>query len=159
MEGARSILFVCRANLCRSPSAEAILRTMLNERGVGARFEIDSAGTHDFRSNAPPHVSSVDAAHRRGYDLSGCRSRRITPGDFERFDMILAMDKGVLSDLHRVAPTRCKRKIELLLNYGERYQGEEVPDPIGGDARRFDTALDRIEDGCRGLVQLLLRAA
>ena len=156
---ARSILFVCKANLCRSPSAEAVLRAMLRERGAVARFEIDSAGTHDYHPGQRPFPLAAASAARRGYDVSACAARRVSPADFDRFDMILAMDAANLAELRRIAPTRCKHKIELLLDYGERYQGEDVPDPIGGDARRFELALEMIEDGCRGLARLLARAA
>lgn len=159
MSRVRSILFVCKANMCRSPSAEAVLRAILAERTAGATFEIDSAGTHDFGASASPHLSAVRAAKRRGYDLSGCRARRISPADFDRFDMILAMDRRNLEALRRIAPTCHKPKIELLLDYGDRYRGQEIPDPVGGDDKGFDLTLDMIEDGCRGLAQLLVRAA
>ena len=159
MSGIRSILFVCKANLCRSPSAEGVLRTMLANRGWSAMVEIDSAGTHQFRPGAQPHPSAMEAARLRGYDLSACSARQITPADFDRFDMILAMDNANVADLRRLAPTRCKQKIELLLDYGDQFYGEEVPDPIGGDAKAFQRVLEMIEDGCGGLVQLLVRAA
>ncbi|HET9579716.1 MAG TPA: low molecular weight protein-tyrosine-phosphatase [Usitatibacter sp.] len=159
MTGVRSILFVCRANMCRSPSAEAVMRAMLRARALGVAIEIDSAGTHDFRPGAPPHVAAAEAGKRHGYDLNGCVARRVMPADFDRFDMILAMDEANVADLRRMAPTRCKRKIELLLDYGDRFYGEEIPDPIGEDATHFDRVLEMIEDGCGGLVQLLVRAA
>jgi protein-tyrosine phosphatase len=156
---ARSILFVCRANMCRSPSAEAVLRAMLVERGAATGFEIDSAGTHDIGSRAPPHPSAVRAAQCRGYDITACTARRVTPADFDRFDMILAMDMSNVDDLRRIAPTRFKQKIELLLEYGERHFGEEIPDPIGGDSKHFEAMFEMIEDGCRGLARYVLRAA
>lgn len=159
MNGVRSILFICKANMCRSPSAEAVFRAMLVERGWSAHIEIDSAGTHQFRPSAPPHPAAIEAATLRGYDVSGCSARQVTPADFDHFDMILAMDKANVEDLRRLAPTRCKQKIELLLEYGDRYYGEEVPDPVGGDAKDFQRVLEMIEDGCGGLVQLLVRAA
>ena len=155
----RSILFICKANQCRSPAAEAVMRRILAERGAGARFEIDSAGTHEFGNRSRPLFEAHAAASRRGYDIPPSTARRIGPGDFDRFDLIIAMDKSNADDLRRFAPTRCKHKIEMLLDYSERFHGRDVPDPIGGDARRFDLALDMIEDGCRGLAQLLLRAA
>ena len=157
MTGIRSILFVCKANLCRSPSAEGVLRAMLAQRGWSAMVEVDSAGTHHFRPGAQPHASAMEAARLRGYDLSACSARQITPADFDRFDMILAMDNANVADLRRLAPTRCKQKIELLLDYSEKYHGQEVPDPFGGDEKDFERALDMIEDGCRGLVKLLVR--
>src|SRR5947209_1234906 len=113
----RSILFVCRANMCRSPSAEGVLRKILEDRGASARFDVQSAGTHEFRAGCTPDVSAIAAAAKRGYDISGCHARRIAPGDFDHFDMILAMDSTNLEDLRRVAPTRSKQKIERLLEY------------------------------------------
>jgi len=159
MSGIRSILFVCKANLCRSPSAEAVMRAMLASRGWGASVEIDSAGTHEFRPGAQPHAAAMEAAAKRGYDLSACAARQVKASDFDHYDMILAMDKSNVEDLRRLAPTRCKQKIELLLDYGDEFYGEEVPDPIGGDAKAFQRVLEMIEDGCGGLVQLLVRAA
>ena len=84
----------------------------------------------------------MEAARLRGYDLSACSARQITPADFDRFDMILAMDNANVADLRRLAPTRCKQKIELLLEYGDRYHGQEVPDPYGKPAKDFEIALD-----------------
>ena len=105
----------------------------------------------------PPFPSAVEAAKRRGYDITGCVSRRVQQGDFEHFDLILCMDRSNVAALKTVAPTRYKEKIELLLDYSEKYHGEEVPDPFGGDEKAFERALDRSEDGCRGLVRLLVR--
>jgi len=154
-----SILVVCKANLCRSPSAEVVLRAMLHDNGLARAIEIDSAGTHDVCASAPPHPAAIEAAKRRGYDLTACSARQVTPADFEHFDMILAMDRNNVADLRRIAPTSCKHKIELLLDYGDRHYGKEIPDPVGSDMKRFDLVLDMIEDGCRGLARLLVRAA
>jgi protein-tyrosine phosphatase len=154
-----NILFVCKANQCRSPSAEAVMRRLLAERGAAARFEIGSAGTHDFGSASRPLFEAHAVALKRGYDIPPGKTRRVMPGDFDRFDLILVMDRVNLAELRKVAPTRCKQKIELLLDYSERYCGKDVPDPVGGDGRQYELALDMIEDGCRGLAQLLLRAA
>jgi protein-tyrosine phosphatase len=154
----RSLLFVCKANQCRSPSAEAVMRHILAQRGAASRFEIDSAGTHEFAPRNRPLYEAHAAAAKRSYEIRAGRARRIAPSDFDHFDMILAMDRSNLADLRKIAPTRSKQKIELLLDYSERFSGQDVPDPVGGDARRYDLALDMIEDGCRGLAQLLLRA-
>jgi protein-tyrosine phosphatase len=155
----RSILFVCKANQCRSPSAAAVMLKVLGERGAATGFEIDSAGTHEFGARSRPLFEAHTAARKRGYDIEQASARRVAPADFDRFDLILAMDRGNLAELRKVAPTRSKHKIELLLDYGERFHGSDVPDPVGGDARRYEIALEMIEDGCRGLAQLLLRAA
>ncbi len=101
----------------------------------------------------------MQVAGTRGYDLSAHVARRMAPGDFDRYDLILAMDRFNVASLRSIAPTRAKRSIELLLEYGEEYHGEEVPDPYGGELRDFERALDMIEDGCRGLVELLVRRA
>ena len=153
----RSVLFVCTANLCRSPTAAGILRGMLAKTGKAKEFEIASAGTHDYQVGQPPFPVAVELARKRGYEITGSTARRISANDFDHFDYILAMDKANLSNLRSIAPTRSKQKIELLLNYGDAYYGKEVPDPFGGKEEGFALALDMIEDGCRGLTTLLLR--
>jgi protein-tyrosine phosphatase len=152
-----SILFICTANICRSPTAEGVLRALLGKAGNAT--DIDSAGTHDYHAGKPPFPLAVATAKKRGYDITRCVARRIRPHDFDHFDLILAMDGRNIAHLRTIAPTRCKQKIELLLEYGDRYHGEEVPDPYGGEVKDFELALDMIEDGCRGLAKHLARAA
>lgn len=154
----QSVLFVCTANICRSPTAAGVLRKLASRQGAAeGRFEIDSAGTHDYHVGKPPFPGAVAAAKRRGYDLTQMVARQVRAHDFDHFDHILAMDRSNLESLQRVAPTRAKPRIELLLAYGDRFHGLEVPDPYGGEAKDFELALDMIEDGCRGLATLLLR--
>jgi len=123
----------------------------------GAVFDIASVGTHDYHIGRPAFPTAVEVAGRRGYDITRHLARRIAPGDFDRYDAILAMDRFNIANLRTIAPTRCKSKIELLLEYGDRFHGREVPDPYGGEVQDYELALDMIEDGCRGLVQLLVR--
>src|SRR5687767_6458563 len=99
----RSVLFVCTANICRSPTAEGILRTLVNQ--AGKQVEIDSAGTHDYHVGKPPFEVAVNAARKRGYEIGGSISRRVTSHDFDHFDHILAMDKSNLAHLRSIAPT------------------------------------------------------
>jgi len=153
----RSVLFVCTANICRSPTAAGVLRCMLEREDRLRDIEVSSAGTHDYHVGEPPFPIAVEAAKRRGYDITGSTSRRVQANDFDHFDMILAMDKSNFNNLRTIAPTRSKPKIEMLLEYGDRYYGKEVPDPFGGTAEVFERAFDMIEDGCRGLMTLLLR--
>ena len=155
----QSILFVCTANICRSPMAEGVFRKILAARGAASRFLVDSAGTHDYYTGKPPFPSAVACAKARGYDLTHLVARRIREDDFDRFDMILAMDRGNIASLRAGCPTRFKQKIELLLDYGDEFHGKDVPDPYGGEVKDFERALDMIEDGCRGLADLLVRAA
>jgi protein-tyrosine phosphatase len=153
----RSVLFVCTANICRSPSAEGVFRKIVAAAGKESAFEIASAGTHDYYVGKPPFPAAVEMGRRRGYDLTGHIARRVQPGDFDHFDLILAMDMSNIASLRTIAPTRSKHKIELLLEYGDQYHGEEVPDPFGGEEKAFERALDLIEDGCKGLARLLVR--
>jgi len=154
---AHAVLFVCTANICRSPTAAAVLRGYLRARGAEDRFEVSSAGTHDYHLGKPPFPAAVEAAKARGIDIAGHVARRVSPGDFDRYDFILAMDRANVAALRSIAPTRSKRKIELLLEYGDKYHGLEVPDPYGGEMKDFELALDMIDDGCEGLAKLLVR--
>ena len=137
--------------------AEGVFRKMLADAGVKAELEIDSVGTHDYQVGKAPDAMAVAAAKRRGYDITQLVARRLRPHDLDHFDMVLAMDKANMTHLRTVAPTRCKQKIELLLEYGEKFYGKEIPDPYGRKGKDFELALDMIEDGCRGLVELLAR--
>lgn len=152
-----SVLFVCTANICRSPLAEGYFRLQLAKRERLDHFEVSSAGTHDYHVGKPPFPLAVEVAKKRGIDMTHHVARRILPDDLDHFDLILAMDRGNIASLRSIAPTRCKQKIELLLEYGDKYHGHEVPDPYGGKVEDFELALEMIRDGCKGLVQLLLR--
>src|SRR5688572_19187921 len=95
------ILFVCLGNICRSPTAEGVLRGLPAREFPELKREIDSAGTADYHVGEPPDRRAVAAARRRGYDLAGLRARQILPEDFQRFDHVLAMDRANLSELAR----------------------------------------------------------
>jgi protein-tyrosine phosphatase len=153
----QSILFVCTANICRSPTAEGVLKKMLAAKGAAGRFQVDSAGTHDIHVGKPPFPLTVSRARMRGYDLTGIVSRRIRGDDFDHFDLILGMSRENLSTLRQIAPTRCKQKIELFLDYGDDYHGQDIPDPYNGKIKDFELVLDMVEDGCQGLAGLLVR--
>jgi len=135
--------------------AEGVLRHKLAATPIAATIEIDSVGTHDYHVGKPPFALAVETAKKRGYDIQHLVARRISPGDFDHFDMILALDLANINHLKKIAPTRAKPKIELLLEYGDAFHGMEVPDPYGGPQKGFETALDMIEDGCGGVAELL----
>lgn len=138
--------------------AEGVLRSLLAAGGIDAsQVRIDSAGTHDYHVGEPPFEAATRAAMKRGYGIEHQRARRVRPQDFEDFDHILAMDRANLVHLRSICPTRCKQKVELLLEYGDRHHGKEVPDPYGGQPKDYERALDMIEDGCRGFVRVLVR--
>lgn len=152
-----SILLVCTANICRSPTAAAVLRAVLEHAGLAGEVQVASAGTHDYQAGMPASPPAVALARLRGYEIRGHAARRVRPDDFERHDMILAMDRGNLEHLRAMAPTRHRSKVELFLDYSERFQGREVPDPYGGTGRDYERAFEMIEDGCRGLARRLAR--
>lgn len=154
----RSVLFVCTANICRSPVAEGVLRSMLAAKGIDAsKVRIDSAGTSDYRVGQPPFPLAVETAAKRGYKIAQRPARQVLAPDFDEFERILAMDQGNLAELMSMCPPRLRPKIELLLDYGDAHRGEDVPDPYGRRAKAFERALDLIEEGCRGLARSLTR--
>src|SRR3954453_11745866 len=133
-------------NICRSPTAEGVLRRLVREEGLEDRVEIDSAGTGGWHAGSPPDERRPEAARRRGIELAGA-ARQVEPEDFERFDVIVAMDRENLRALRAIAPDEEARgKLRLLL--GDR----DVPDPYYGGERGFEDVLDLVEAGCRDLL-------
>lgn len=147
------ILFVCTGNICRSPTAEGVMRVLAEQAGCTATFLLDSAGTHDYHVGEPPDKRTQQAALRRGYDLSSQRARQVTAEDFVRFDRILAMDLRNLSLLRERCPRGLHGKLTLFLDYAEGHEGNEVPDPYYGGPNGFEHVLDLAEAGARGLLK------
>src|SRR3954471_15158180 len=140
------VLFVCMGNICRSPTAEGVLRRLVRDEGLSDQVEIDSAGTGGWHVGSPPDERATEAARRRGIELAGA-ARQFEPEDFERFDLILAMDRENLAELRALAPDdEARGKVRLLL--GDR----DVPDPYYGGERGFEDVLDLVEAGCRDLL-------
>jgi protein-tyrosine phosphatase len=152
------ILFVCLGNICRSPTAEAVLRRLASvEPALG--IETDSAGTGGYHAGQPPDPRTMAAAKKRGLDLSALRARKIERADFQRFDLILAMDQQNLIDCERLAPTPRHAKLQLFLEFAPGTGFKEVPDPYSGEAADFERVLDLSEAGCQGLLDFCRRAA
>lgn len=147
------VLFVCTGNICRSPTAEGVFRHMVERAGLAGRIATGSAGTHGYHVGEPPDPRTVRAARQRGYDLSGLRARRVAAADFERFDHILAMDRGHLAALTRMAPAGCAATIGLFLDHTPDAAKREVPDPYYGESDHFMEVLDLVEHGARGLLE------
>jgi protein-tyrosine phosphatase len=147
MKEKRSILFVCTGNICRSPTAEGVLRDLSEKAGL--ELHIESAGLGDWHIGQPPDERTQHHARKRGYDLSTQRARQVTPRDFDEFDMILAMDGGHLRALQKMAPAHHHAKVRLFVT------GGEVPDPYYGGAAGFEQVLDLVEAHCRRLLQEL----
>ena len=145
----KRILFVCLGNICRSPSAESVVRRMAHERGV--TLELDSAGTGDWHVGDPAYGPMQAAAKARGYDLSAQRARQVRRADFTRYDLVLAMDGQNLLDLQALSPEA--GELRLFTDYAPEAGADHVPDPY--HTRDFDGALDLIETCARGLLDTL----
>ncbi len=146
----RAVLFVCTGNICRSPTAEGVLRHMAGQQGIELR--IDSAGIGDWHVGHPPDERAQHHAKGRGYDLSTLRARQVRTNDFHEFDLILAMDRGHLRALERMAPKEHRHKVRLFA------AGSEVPDPYYGGPEGFERVLDLVEAACRDLLRELRTA-
>jgi protein-tyrosine phosphatase len=146
------ILFVCMGNICRSPTAEAVLRTLAAREAPELAIEVDSAGTAGYHVGSPPDPRTRAAARRRGYDLERLRARVIEPTDFERFDLILAMDEENLHVLRRRAPPPAHERVRLFLEFAPQQDVREVPDPYYGGPNGFEEVLDLVEVAARGLL-------
>ncbi len=147
------ILTVCAGNICRSPAAEAAIRLAAEERGID--IEVDSAGTGAWNLGEPPHHESVAAGVRAGLDITG-RARRINSADFERFDMILVMDRSNLRDVLAMAPKLEDRaKVRLFRTFDPDTDSDEVPDPYGGPQEGYERSIRQVMAAAAGLVDTL----
>lgn len=149
------VLMVCLGNICRSPTAEAIFRHRVEQRGLSGYIEVDSAGTSDWHVGDPPDTRSIDAARRRNYDLGPLRARQATAADFHHFDYILAMDHANRRDLLAICPPGQENRLTLFLSHGSSVT-EEVPDPYHDGQEGFENVLDLIEDACDHLIDRIL---
>ncbi|MGY1446598.1 low molecular weight protein-tyrosine-phosphatase [Pseudomonas chlororaphis] len=138
------VLFVCLGNICRSPTAEGVLRHKLREAGLADRVEVASAGTGEWHIGKAPDKRSQRAALLRGYDLSAQRAQQVSSADFARYDLILAMDESNLRNLKTLQPAQGKAELDLFLR---RYEAavDEVPDPYYDGEQGFEQVLDLIE--------------
>lgn len=144
------VLCVCLGNICRSPTAEAVLRAM------DPHLDVDSAGTSDWHIGNPPYGPAVEAGARRGYDLTPLRARQVGTEDFDRFDLILVMDNKNLLDVERLRPAGVDTPVRLFLDYADGQSVQDIPDPYY--TRDFDGALDLLETAAVGLLKSLGRA-
>lgn len=153
-----SVLFVCLGNICRSPTAHGVFASMVKQAGLSDVIYVDSAGTGGWHIGSAPDVRACKAAAARGYDLSALRARQIEAADFERFDLILVMDRQNLISLERFSHNHCVHSATpqlFLEQFGRQFPAHEVPDPYYGDADGFDHVLDLVEDASRNLLSCL----
>jgi protein-tyrosine phosphatase len=147
-----SVLFVCTGNICRSPIAEGVFRAFVQRAGLLDRVTIDSAGTGDSQVGQPTDPRAFAAASKRGYLLPNRRARQVGEGDFQRFEWILAMDRGNLRELESLRPFSYPGHLGLLLGLTDTAALSEVPDPYFGGSQEFDRVIDLVERGAEGLL-------
>ena len=147
------VLLVCMGNICRSPTAEGVLRQFIKINNLGDVIEVDSAGTHGYHVGEAPDSRTQRAAAIRGYNLSQLRARKVARQDMDYFDLILAMDKSNLDNLQRISTPEQQEKLGLFMDYAKNFDDDEVPDPYYGLGHGFDLVLDMVEDASNGLIQ------
>ena len=153
-----SVLFVCMGNICRSPTAQGVFESLLERAGLTQAIQVDSAGTHAYHIGNPPDNRSQQAALERGIDLSKQRARQVQSVDFMSFDYVLAMDLNNLRALQRISEAQSAKSLKLFMEFANRWQAREVPDPYYGGSRGFERVLDMIEDASEGLLEHLIRS-
>lgn len=149
------LLFVCMGNICRSPTAEAVMRAVVAREGLQDEIDIDSAGTGSWHVGDPPDARSTEVAARRGIVMEGA-ARQVTEADFEAYDLILAADRQNLATLRGWAPDDAlAAKVRLLREFDPKSVAAgdlEVPDPYYGGPDGFEHVLDLVQDACEGLL-------
>jgi protein-tyrosine phosphatase len=149
-----AVLFVCTGNICRSPTAEAVLRRKAELAGLADRIRVASCGTHDYHVGDPPDPRAQAHAARRGYDLSVLRASCLADEDAAPYDLVVALDRGHERILKRhLGPA----KVRLLTAFLADAPSADIPDPYYGGPAEFEHALDLIERACEGLLAELRR--
>ena len=151
------VLFVCMGNICRSPTAEGVFRSIVTGHGLDDSFIIDSSGTHSYHIGSQPDQRAQMTARSRGLDLSLLRGRQLAQDDFYRFQYILAMDRSNLSDINRIKPSDAVASVYLFLDYAKNFEQSEVPDPYYGGDHGFENVFDMVEDASTGLLDFILQ--
>ena len=148
-----SVLFVCLGNICRSPLAEGVFQHLVQQEGLEDRFEIDSAGTGAWHVGEPPDGRASMIARDHGISLDS-RARQVEAEDFERFDLILAMDRSNLHELQRMVDlSGADVKVHLLREYDPEGDGDEVPDPYYGGSGGFEHVYKMVRRSCEALLE------
>ena len=150
----KSVLFVCTGNICRSPTADGMLKHLLEKEGL-SHIIVDSCGTHGWHEGAGPDPRAVEAARQRGYNISHIRSRPIRDSDFYEYELIVAMDSGHFRTLTAAKPHNTESDIKMHSDFAENPEWIDVPAPYYGGQEHFDKAFDLIENGVTGILKTL----
>lgn len=152
----KKVLFVCLGNICRSPSAEAVFKALIEKNGLDTKLECDSAGTLGYHAGEPADYRMRQFARKRGYNLTSISRPVNVRTDFDQFDYIIGMDKQNVRDLNGLARNEDDRKkIYLMTDFARGTNYDSVPDPYYGGDAGFETVLDILEDSCDGLLRKL----
>lgn len=148
-------MFVCMGNICRSPTAHALMEQIVDEHDLSDRIVIESSGTHAYHVGEQPDKRAQATASSRGLAMSHLRAQKIAINDYDRFDWIVAMDDDNLTLIEYYAPDNHDANCCLLMNFSSNhYQGQNfVPDPYYGGDKGFDDVFDMVEDACRGFLK------
>jgi protein-tyrosine phosphatase len=146
------VLFVCMGNICRSPTAQGVFETLVQRENLAQHIKIDSAGTHAYHVGDPPDPRAIEAAKRRGVDLTTQRARKVKPEDLLEFDYVLAMDSSNYEALHEICHPDYADRLRLFLDFAPHLGMEDVPDPYYGGSQGFERVLDLIEAAAEGLL-------
>lgn len=153
------VLCVCLGNICRSPTAEVVLQQHIDQAGLN--IIVDSAGTSNYHPNQPPDVRSQKYAKQQGYDLSHLRARQIKAEDFERFDLILAMDHDNLANIELLMRQSGKTlhsgslraRLALMSQHDTEFPQQAIPDPYYGDAKDFERVIRQCESSSQAWIR------
>ena len=151
------VLFVCTGNICRSPTADGIFQSLVNQRNLQNYFWVDSAGTH-AESGWHPDPRSQEIALTKGYDLSHLKARQFEQTDYQHFDYIFAMDSGHYEWMNTRRPHAAKAHLSLFLDFAGTTQDTDliVPDPYYNNQATFSTVFNSIEKGCISILDKLV---
>lgn len=152
------ICFVCSGNICRSPTAEVVMRRLVAEAGLGGQVEVCSAGIGDWHAGSPMDLRSADALRRHGYAADGHRARQVSRQDLVDHEYVVAMDRGHLRALTSMLPAGVSCDVRLLLAFDPSSVSPDVPDPYYGGPSGFDDVLAMIERACAGLLAEVRRS-
>ncbi len=147
-----SVLFVCMGNICRSPTAHGVFRKLVEDEGLGALIDVDSAGTHAYHVGNDPDRRAQATALSRGLDLSDLRARQARAEDFQAFDYVIAMDEENYFSLQGICPAGMEQRLYMFLDFAPDLSEREVPDPYYGGAQGFERVFDMVEAASLGLL-------
>ncbi len=147
-----NVLFICMGNICRSPTAHGVFQALVDEENLSQEIGVDSAGTHGYHIGNPPDLRSQATALENGVDLSRLRGRKLLPQDLIDFNYVIGMDESNIVEIMAIRPDEYTAEVALMLEYSNKYQQSEVPDPYYGNDG-FDLVFDMISDASAGLLK------